>query len=240
MENKNNGSSIFLGVIGVATLVVAIIGATFAYFSAATNSTANAIATSSTTLGLNLVDNVGTNLKTNLIPATESIATYGALSKTYLGTAGKEQCVDDNGNEICSIYQFTITNPSTTTAQALTFTMNIQTNSFANLKYKIYEGTSGVSGTLDNDSTAVISAATLPTITESSSASEKTIALTALNDTYAPEASKTYTIVIWINELGTGESGNQTSVDAGKAFAAGLNISSGNGSGVTGVISTAG
>ena len=34
MENKN-GQGIFYGVIGVATLVVAIIGATFAYFSAA-------------------------------------------------------------------------------------------------------------------------------------------------------------------------------------------------------------
>ena len=33
MENKN-GNGIFLGVVSVATLVVAIIGATFAYFSA--------------------------------------------------------------------------------------------------------------------------------------------------------------------------------------------------------------
>ena len=33
MENKS-GQGIFYGVIGVATLVVAIIGATFAYFSA--------------------------------------------------------------------------------------------------------------------------------------------------------------------------------------------------------------
>lgn len=240
MENKNSGSSIFLGVIGVATLVVAIIGATFAYFSASANSTNNAIATSSTTLNLNLVDNVGTNLKSSLIPATEAIATYGALSKTYLGTSGKEQCVDDNGNEICSIYQFTISNPSTTTSQALSFTMNILTNSFAHLKYKIYEGTSGASGTLDNDSTAVIDAQTLPTITGTSTEAEKTIALTALNATYAPEESHTYTIVIWINELGEGASGNQTDADAGKAFAAGLNISSGNGSGVTGVISSAG
>ena len=37
MENKN-GQGIFYGVIGVATLVVAIIGATFAYFSAAATS----------------------------------------------------------------------------------------------------------------------------------------------------------------------------------------------------------
>ena len=34
MENNNNGRGIFYGVIGVATLVVAIIGATFAYFTA--------------------------------------------------------------------------------------------------------------------------------------------------------------------------------------------------------------
>ena len=35
MENRNeNGRGIFYGVIGVATLVVAMIGATFAYFSA--------------------------------------------------------------------------------------------------------------------------------------------------------------------------------------------------------------
>ena len=35
MEN-NNGKGIFLGVVSVATLIVAIIGATFAYFSATT------------------------------------------------------------------------------------------------------------------------------------------------------------------------------------------------------------
>ena len=37
-QKNNNGRGIFYGVIGVATLVVAIIGATFAYFTAtATN-----------------------------------------------------------------------------------------------------------------------------------------------------------------------------------------------------------
>ena len=40
-EQRNNGRGIFYGVIGVATLVVAIIGATFAYFTAtASNETA--------------------------------------------------------------------------------------------------------------------------------------------------------------------------------------------------------
>ena len=53
MEN-NNGKGIFYGVIGVATLVVAIIGATFAYFTAtATND--NTIAGNAATVGLNLL-----------------------------------------------------------------------------------------------------------------------------------------------------------------------------------------
>ena len=48
MENKN-GQGIFYGVIGVATLVVAIIGATFAYFSASASTNASDI--QGTTLG---------------------------------------------------------------------------------------------------------------------------------------------------------------------------------------------
>ena len=54
MEN-NNGRGIFYGVIGVATLVVAIIGATFAYFSASI--TSNGIgAINSTVLTLQIMN----------------------------------------------------------------------------------------------------------------------------------------------------------------------------------------
>ena len=42
MENKR-GNEIFLGIVSVATLIVAIIGATFAYFSASTESNENAV-----------------------------------------------------------------------------------------------------------------------------------------------------------------------------------------------------
>ena len=50
MDN-NNGKGIFYGVIGVATLVVAIIGATFAYFSATVTPDSNSDAISGTTNG---------------------------------------------------------------------------------------------------------------------------------------------------------------------------------------------
>ena len=42
MENKN-GNGIFLGVVSVATLIVAIIGATFAYFSVSISSNEGAV-----------------------------------------------------------------------------------------------------------------------------------------------------------------------------------------------------
>ena len=42
-QKKNNGKGIFYGVIGVATLVVAIIGATFAYFTATAQAGENVI-----------------------------------------------------------------------------------------------------------------------------------------------------------------------------------------------------
>jgi len=47
MEN-NKGRGIFYGVIGVATLVVAIIGATFAYFSAQATTNNDAITAGAT------------------------------------------------------------------------------------------------------------------------------------------------------------------------------------------------
>ena len=42
MEN-GKGNAIFLGIVSIATLIVAIIGATFAYFSATTESAPNAV-----------------------------------------------------------------------------------------------------------------------------------------------------------------------------------------------------
>lgn len=131
MENRK-GSGIFLGVIGVATLIVAIIGATFAYFSATANSAENAIGAQSTTLALGF-EETKVNLRTHLIPATTQIAKYAALEQTVVGDAKNNQCIDDVANEVCSYYEFMVGNPNFTTAQNVYATLNIQTNSFTNL-----------------------------------------------------------------------------------------------------------
>lgn len=246
MENNRRGSEIFLGVIGVATLVVAIIGATFAFFSASTNSAENAVNVSSTTLGLGYADDTGTLLKTNLIPAMEGIATYAALNQD--NTTTNAQCVDDNGNSVCSVYQFTVTNTNTSTTQDVTFSVDVALNGFSNLKYKVYEGTASAltSGLPSGTESTVKENGTFPAV--ASGSTHATVQLPGLNKTLgksSPDNAVTYTMVIWLDETFENQSAgaNPTSPatnEAGQSFAAQMKVTSGSGAGVTGVISSTG
>ena len=107
MENRN-GQGIFLGVVGVATLVVAIIGATFAFFSAQVAGDNNVEAQSyrfATTLGVSEVSGkANADLDGKLIPLLPD-----RLSSALTGSNGK-QCVDKAGYDACEIYQLTFTN----------------------------------------------------------------------------------------------------------------------------------
>lgn len=109
-EQKNNGRGIFYGVIGVATLVVAIIGATFAYFTA-TASNNNVITGNMATInfGLNVtkVTHVDES-KGGMIPMSNNMV-QAAVLDTGSGNAAKT-CVDDNGNAVCQVYKIVVTN----------------------------------------------------------------------------------------------------------------------------------
>ena len=139
-NNNNNGRGIFYGVIGVATLIVAMIGATFAYFSAEATTGPEAIAANATTITLELSNQVTTGIKRNLIPVDETqtgFATGGYVGIAAGDTSGdgkndpkQANCIDDDGNEFCSVYTFTIKNPSETTAQKVYAQMDVKTNSF--------------------------------------------------------------------------------------------------------------
>ena len=266
MENKK-GNGIFLGVIGVATLIVAIIGATFAYFSASTSSADNAIRVNSTKLSLGYSDDTS-QLKTNLIPATDEIAKFGATDTAHINSKGA--CIDDNGNEVCGVYDFFVGNPSGTTAQKIYANITVVTNEFTNLYFTILdeEGTAVIPATsfkFDSDNTnktegeakktnangtvtytekegkAVLE---LNALTQTLLASPTEVAADNKNDAskYTLKESGTdknfrkYKVIIWIRESGK----DQTTADAGQAFSAGINITTGgSGTGVTGVIAAA-
>ena len=71
-QKKNNGKGVFYGVIAVATLIVAIIGATFAYFTASANSSADALQATAAHVEVNYLE--GRQLvATNLIPSSAEV-----------------------------------------------------------------------------------------------------------------------------------------------------------------------
>lgn len=122
-NERNNGRGIFYGVIGVATLVVAIIGATFAYFTATASN--NIITGNMAKVSLSLAVTKVTKadeLKGGMIPLSNGMVEQ-AVNKIYKNTEPKESgegteevdrvCIDDNGNAVCQIYKITITNDST-------------------------------------------------------------------------------------------------------------------------------
>ena len=111
-EQKNyNGRGIFYGVIGVATLVVAIIGATFAYFTAS-KSDENTIKGNMATIELGLAVSKVTTAgdDTGLIPMSNSMVEVAVNTGSGMGSSAI--CVDDTGNAVCQVYKVDLTNKS--------------------------------------------------------------------------------------------------------------------------------
>ena len=106
INKKNNKSSIFYGIIGIATLMVATIGATFAYYTA-TASNNNTITGNMATIGFDVRVTKMTNVdqtKGGLVPMSNNMVEQ-ALTKNDI-------CVDDNDNAVCQVYKITVINTS--------------------------------------------------------------------------------------------------------------------------------
>ena len=119
-QRNNNGRGIFYGVIGVATLVVAIIGATFAYFTATANAINNItgnMATITFSLDVHKVTTADEVLG-GMIPMSNTMVESAVASKSdeHAGEVSGETtvkpqiCVDDNGNAVCQIYKVIVKN----------------------------------------------------------------------------------------------------------------------------------
>ena len=110
-DQRNNGKGIFYGVIGVATLIVAIIGATFAYFTAqqsnTTTITGNA-ATVSFGLRVEKVTDIDETLG-GIVPMTDGMLA-AAVAGTAVGSDPATPCRDQEDHAVCQIYKITLTN----------------------------------------------------------------------------------------------------------------------------------
>ncbi len=253
--NENNNRGVLVILIFVATVILVAIGATFAYFSASISSNVNAVSLTSAEFSLELVDDTSL-IKGNLIPSEEQYVDIAidrtdanGFLKPYeengeMVTDGTT-CIDDNLNEICSVYTFTLINRMTDTDIPLYITLNPSLNNFENLYFKV----------LDSSLNEVITKTHLVddrpyTLDENDhkvyepDSTISPVVLTNINTTLprATDASTpstvTYSIVMWIDE----NHRNQNDSDSGKIFASTLvaTVSGASGSGITGMISAAG
>lgn len=147
--NETKGRGLFYGVIAIATFIVMAVGATFAYFTATTESMNAAVQTGSTTLQLKYISYGSAWSNKELIPADTAVVEYSVQEQndtTTFVADGEEKkangknslCKDDYGNSICSIYVFQVENTANS-PQDVTLNVISEVNGFASLHAMAYE-----------------------------------------------------------------------------------------------------
>lgn len=143
--DRDEKRGIFFGVIGVLTLIVAIIGASLAYFSITAGSEKDALQVQAASVKIVYED--GDNLAvTDIIPSTKAIA-LETLRRALAKESGEDrmpyqQCIDNNKHTVCGVYEFSLTNNATSPAQLtakIVPTEEEEATKFTNLKYALYD-----------------------------------------------------------------------------------------------------
>ena len=205
MNENNNGRGLFYGVIGVATLIVAIIGATFAYFSVSANIANNSDIAGST---VELSDTTITGTLTRVTPSTVSMVPLKTteLQQGITGEGG-QQCIDANGAKVCDIYTLTIKNTSSAPV-SLAGDLTITATDMTDLRWSLLKSTTSAEG-----------------------ATAKEVGNTEIvaNELLAAETGeKTYHFVIWFNETDL-----EQNTQAGKSYAGTVSFTAANGGKIT-------
>lgn len=181
MEERENrkGPGVFYAVIGVATLVVAIIGATFAYFSVTLTSKEGDV-TGTTGQG------AGDKLTLKVEPVTETTGQLIPMDETkFMTNALTKSCKDDNQNTVCRIYKATVKNEGDSAAR-LKGTMTLTGSD--NMKWQL----------VDFDAKTVKSG--------SSAVGINTAGEIVGNELLeAKTGEKVYYLVVWLHETGSAQ-----------------------------------
>lgn len=188
-SSQGDGKGIFFAIVGVMTVVVAIAGATYAYFAAtATNNNTIKGDSAYNANGLKLTIAQSSDGTGKLIPQLDSAILLAIAGTDNNSDSVNEKCVDGNGSTICKVYTITVTNDTTTTMN-VRGTLTLTAANMPNLKWS--KGTSETAGfTTYNDMKDPEDAST--------SLSTKTFDLS--DEVIAGGANKIYYIVVWISE----------------------------------------
>lgn len=247
VEKSRDSRKITIALVLILTLMVTTTGGTYAYFALTADN--NSVVTGTVAqVGLQLTVTEaalgGTNsgaTKTNvMVPQLE----------TALGTAigNNYKCVDGNGNTVCKVYTISLKNNSTSAVRVIgTVKFGGGISIMPNLKWRRIAGvtslgsytanTSSLGGTAAYDlldGTTGTSSATAPTACTYNTASATQTGCTT--EFIAAGATKTYYIVIWIQETGSAQTDGQTATTANRTFTATVSFVGENGTGVTSTI----
>ena len=233
MEREDK-RGIFFGIIGVLTLIVAIIGASLAYFSINAKSDDDAVIVQAATVQI-VYDDGDQVAITNIIPTSKAVAleTVRRAGETYndatLGETTYQRCIDDNGRVVCGVYDFTLTNSG---EKSLDITARIvptveetndegtevtegeettttTTRQFKNLKYALYDITNVTS--INDNGTEIVS--------EGSITYDGAFQILANPQTLPGNSvTKKFRLFIWLNETNLPQDDEQGAVFKGTVY----------------------
>ncbi len=149
--NENKNRDIFYGIVAIATLIVAIVGATLAYFSISASSAEGAVSAKAATVSINYDDTTKVVAQADqLIPSRLDIMQYFyELNSADFGENNTtNNCVDANGKQVCSVYRFSASVDSGT--KNIIATLNTENNGFKNLAYAVRDVNCTYSGSIND------------------------------------------------------------------------------------------
>lgn len=173
---KNNRRTLFYSIVGVVVLIITVVGVTYSWFTA----TAAGDAVTVTSGTFTITYNNGTSLNaTDLKPATLSQVNENQGTCLYK---------TETAEYICSKYTFTITNTGTISGTISLEVADLVSTYTANelLYFAFVEGTTVASTYIED----------VPNVFNGSFRVSEQLVL-------APGATKTYTLLIWLNEGAT-------------------------------------
>lgn len=151
MRKKSNTFNL---VIGLATLLIAILGATFAYFTMTNGSKENEIAVRSSYVSISY--DGGTKVEADdLIPTNENVMLWAyqdRANEKFTDALEEEhslQCIDSKNRKVCYVYQFTVRSDgegeTTNITGIITVNQNEFIEQFKNSEGEVTETKSGLS-----------------------------------------------------------------------------------------------
>ena len=140
-QNENKKSNTFNLIIGVATLIIALLGTSFAYFTMTSGSAENEIAVKSSYVSI--IYEGGTKVAADdLIPTSENVMLWayqdpsrinGVCTKTQEDGTELErtcQCIDSKNRKVCYVYQFVVRSEGEGDSTDILGTITVNQNEF--------------------------------------------------------------------------------------------------------------